>query len=250
MRRLEGKNAIVTGANGGIGNAVVHKFAEEGANVWAFVRNKSEEFENEIVHLGEQNNIWIKPVYCDISSQEAIKLAFSSIYKSHRDIDILANIAGISQNSTFMMTSMKEFQHIFDVNFFGAVYLTQLVLKRMIKSGGSIINMSSWSAEGTSQTESAYGASKAALVAFTRHLAAEMGRYNIRANAIEPGAIETDMIKNLDGVDRYYINRSALGRVGKAEEIADLVCYLASDESSYVNGVSIPVTGGGVEKNE
>lgn len=245
MKRLEGKNAIITGSNRGIGNAVVKKFASEGANIWAFARRQTEEFETSMRHLADINNVRIVPVYCDMSSEEEIKKAFMSVYRSHERIDILANIAGITQNETFMRTTMAAYRHIFDVNFFGSVYLTQLVLKRMIKdSGGSIINMASWSAEGSAMTESAYGPSKSALVGFTRHLAAEVGRYNIRVNAVEPGAIETDMMEGHDEDIQYHINRCALNRIGRPDEVANVCAFLASDESSYVNGTIIPVNGG------
>ena len=134
MRDLEGKNAIITGTNRGIGNAIMHAFALAGCNIWAGVRDvENKVFLDEIDTLAKENNINITPIYLEMSDENVIKDTFQKIYKSHVPIDILVNSAGIAEINLFSMTSMKKMREIFEVNFWGAVYLTQLVLKSMYK---------------------------------------------------------------------------------------------------------------------
>ena len=249
MRELEGKNAIITGTNRGIGNAIMHAFAAEGCNIWAGVRDlENVAFLDEISALSKENKVTITPVYFEMSDENVIKDTFQKIYKSHIPIDILVNSAGIMNLGSFSMTPMKEMRRIFEVNFWGAVYLTQLVLKSMYKArGGNIINMTSISGLDANQGNCSYGVSKAALIHFTKTLASEVGQSGIRVNAIAPGFANTDMLKEFENkMDtlHWIESRFAMPRYVKPEEIANLAVFLASERASFINGEVIRIDGG------
>lgn len=243
MRELEGKNAIVTGSNRGIGKAVVKKFAENGCSVWACARKYNKEFEEEMKELAEKNNVWIKPVYFDLRN---VKDGAKSIFIEKKPIDILINNAGIGHMELFCMTKMSRVQEIFDVNLFAAMELTQMTMRKMIrKKSGKIINISSTAADETYVGNAVYGASKAALNAFTKSLAAESLKYGITVNAIAPGLSDTDMSAVFEGNDPDEpIRRTALGRKIYPEEIANVIIVLLSDKTNIINGEVICANGG------
>lgn len=247
MKKLEGKNAIITGANRGIGYEIVKKFASEGCNIWACARIDSESFRNKISHISEKYDVNIEPIFFELTNPNEIKDGFQKIYKRKKNIDILVNAAGIVNVDLFQRTSMKKFREVFEVNYFGAVCLTQYVIKAMQRSkNGSIINIASISGIDANPTNCAYGSSKAAIIHFSQILASEMGSYNIRVNAVAPGPTNTDMIKVVEeavGHDNM-LSRCALARMAEPEEIANVVAFLGSDESSFISGQVIRVDGG------
>lgn len=247
MKKLEGKNAIITGANRGIGYEIVKKFASEGCNIWACARCDSEDFRNKISYISEQYDVNVEPIFFELANPNEIKEGFQQIYKKKRNIDILVNAAGVVNVDLFQRTSMKKFREVFEVNYFGAVCLTQYVIKVMQRvNNGSIINIASISGIDANPTNCAYGSSKAAIIHFSRILASEMGSYNIRVNAVAPGPTNTDMIKAVEeavGHDNM-LSRCALARMAEPEEIANVVAFLGSDESSFINGQVIRVDGG------
>lgn len=249
MRLLEGKNAIVTGANRGIGRAIVEEFAKNGCNVWAAARNvdAQSDFCKEMINISQECQVEIVPIQMDLSNPEIIKNSFREIYKTHRPVDILVNCAGVVNTDLFQMSSMDSMRSVFEVNYFGPVYLTQLVLKSMQRyNKGSIINVASISGLDANPTNCLYGSSKAALIQFSKILASEVGRSGIRVNAIAPGPTNTDMIKNVEDAvgEEGMLSRCAMSRCAEPEEIANVVTFLASDKSSFVNGQVIRVDGG------
>lgn len=249
MRELEGKNAIVTGANRGIGNVIIKELASRGCNIWAGARNVDEStvFYNETVSLSKEHGVEITPVFLEMSDEEVIKNTFKEIYKTHRSIDILVNCAGIVNTDLFQMTTIRKMREVFDVNFFGPAYLTQLVLKVMQKNKkGSIINVASIAGIDTNPTNCTYGSSKAAVIHFTKILASEVGQNGIRVNAVAPGPTRTDMIKSVVETvgEEQMLSRCAMSRCAEPEEIANVVCFLASDKASFINGQVIRVDGG------
>ena len=246
MEDLKGRSAVVTGANRGIVKAIVRKLAASGCNIWACARQKYDGFEEELSSVSQESGVEITPVYFDISDEDAIKEGFKQIYKSRKPIDILVNAAGVVNTDIFQMTPMKKLHEVFAVNFFGAVCLTQLVLKVMQRSGGSIINIASIAGLDTNPTNCTYGSSKAALIHFSKVLASEVSRYGIRVNAVAPGPADTDMVKTVKEAvgEEHLLERCAMERLAAPEEIANVVAFLASDSSSFVNGQVIRIDGG------
>jgi len=245
---LRGKSAIVTGCNRGIGKAIVEEFAKNGCNIWACARKESAEFEEHIAELSQENNVWIKPVYFDLSSEEAIKYGFKQIYKEKLPVDILVNNAGVTcKGGMFVRASVNDIRSLYEVNVFAVLTLTQLVLRLMMRQkAGSIVNIASVTGlEAEHHGELAYATSKAAIISFTRVLAAEMAIFGIRVNAIAPGYIDTDMtLPDRDLIIKNVLPHVAMGRLGQSEEIARAVKFLASEDASFVNGEILIVDGG------
>lgn len=199
---------------------------------------------------GSKYNIWIKRVYIDLSESESIKTGIKEIIKEKRSIDILVNAAGIvSPDRLFSMTNMLDIRKVMDVNFFSILETIQLVSRVMLRQrSGSIINVASVAAdcEDTSQLE--YAASKAALVCATKKLAREMGAVGIRVNAVSPGLTDTKMAQEIEDKTMSKINSGlTLRRLGRPEEIAKTIAFLASDDSSFINGENVKVDGGGFD---
>ena len=244
---LNGKTALVTGTNRGIGRAILERFAENRANIFAHARKETPEFIEGISRLSEKYNIAITPLYFDLADTTALKEEIKNkIFLPKQKIDILVNTAGIAHGGFFQMTPIAKIKEVFDINLFAQMEIIQLILKIMIKNQkGSIINLASVLGIDITAGSCAYGVSKAAFVAFTKTLAAEYAKYNIRVNAVAPGLIDTDMAKLMEeGAKNNLLNQSAMHRLGKPDEVADLVLYLASDKSSFINGQIIRVDGG------
>ena len=243
---LRDKNAIITGTNRGIGKAILEKFAENGCNIWACARRQDASFESYLEDLSKRYGVWMKPVYFELSSEESIRAGFKQIYQEKKAIDVLVNNAGIGHAALFQMTSVKTAREVFEIDFFSVFELTQLVLKVMSRQrSGSIINMASVSGLDGSPMDCSYGAAKAAVIAFTKSLAAEVGEAGIRVNAIAPGPTETEMLGMYkESVREQLRERNQLGRFIKPEEIAELVAFLASDRSLPINGQVIRADGG------
>lgn len=247
---LRGKNAIITGARSGIGFATLQLFAQRGVNCWAVVHRNDSEFGKQIQLLQEQNNVWVKQIYIDLGESESIKTGIKEIIKEKLPIDILVNAAGIvSPDRLFSMTNMLDIRKVMELNFFSILETIQLVSRVMLRQrSGSIINIASVAAdcEDTSQLE--YAASKAALVCATKKLAREMGAVGIRVNAVSPGLTDTKMAQEIEDETMSKINSGlTLRRLGRPEEIAKTIAFLASDDSSFINGENVKVDGGGFD---
>lgn len=244
---LENKTAVITGCNRGIGKEILKTFAENGANIFACVRRETDEFTERIKNLSEKNSVEITPLYFDMIDFAAMKNAVMQIRKTKKKIDILVNNAGARPQkvSAFQMTPLDNIRAVFDVNFFSAVQLTQYILKFM-QTGGSIINIASMAAFDGDVGQCAYASSKAALIGFTRNLSRELGKQNIRVNAVAPGLTDTDMgrANNTEGGADEFLKLATLNRWGKPDEIANAVLFLASDMSTFITGETIRVNGG------
>jgi len=243
---LEGKNAIITGCNRGIGKAILTVFAENGANILACVRKPNAEFEEYANELAKKNQIEITPLYFDLCDTAGIKSAVKEIRSTKKTVDVLVNNAGVSYNALFQMSSMDMLRETFEVNFFSIFLFTQYISKLMVaQKSGSIINIASTAGIDGNSGRSAYGASKAAIICMTKAIAAELGELGIRANSIAPGVTKTEMISNMsDEIITKTIEQSHLKRIGEPLEIAEAVLFLASDLSSYITGQVIRVDGG------
>ena len=240
------KNAIVTGANRGIGKEIVQLFAKNGINVWACARKKDEAFESEMDLISKQNDVWIKPVYFDLKDELETKMSIQSIVKEKKTIDILVNNAGIPHGGTLTMTSMESLKEVFQINYFSQVLIMQLVARQMMKQkSGNIINISSIGGVEVGPGYLAYGSSKAALIYATKTISKELGKYGIRVNAVAPGITETRMgnYKTQEEIEKS-INRCSLHRKAEPIEIAKCVLFLASEDSSFITGQTLIVDGG------
>ena len=246
MKRLEEKAVLVTGCNRGIGKAIAEKFASEGANLICAIRKENPKFKAEAERWAAQYGVNIDFVYFDLADEDSIKAAFKELNKEKRTIDILVNNAGIPAGGFLLMTSLAKVKEVMQVNFFSQILITQLVAKMMMKQKhGAIVNMSSVTALDNQGGWTAYGSSKGAMISFTRTAARELAPFGIRVNAVAPGLIDTQMGDEMD--EKYQaelISRSDLGRKGTPEEVANLVCFLASDEASYMTGQIIRIDGG------
>ncbi|MEA5136738.1 MAG: SDR family NAD(P)-dependent oxidoreductase [Candidatus Fimivivens sp.] len=244
---LNGKNAIITGSRRGIGHATVETFAKNGANVWACARKFDETFESDMNLLSEKYGVTVTPVYFDISSDGEMKKAVKQIQADKRSIDILVNNAAtVATSTSFAMTSMAKMEEIFAVNFFAQIRLTQYISRLMMRQkSGSIVNLVSIAALDGDPAQLEYVGSKAAMVGATKKLAIELGAYNIRVNAVAPGIIDTDMGYEMQReLMQATLQKTIMKRLGKTEEIADAISFLASDSASFITGQILRVDGG------
>lgn len=239
-------NVIITGSNRGIGKAMVETFAASGANIWACARKLTPEHESWLKETSEKNNVFIKPVYFELTDKDAINNGIKSVIDDGLPIDVLVNNAGISTVGLLSMSKVEDIEDIFAVNYFAMLRIIQRVSKRMARQKkGVIINMASLAGIEPQAGKIAYGSSKAAIILMTQCLAKELGPLGIRVNAIAPGPIETEMIHQYsDDLLKKLASESSLKRLGKPEEIARVALFLASDNASYINGEIIKVDGG------
>jgi len=245
---LSGKNAIVTGANRGIGRAIVERFAQNGAGIWAHARRKTPEFLTDMAAIAERCNVEIEPICFDMTDRLAMKDCVKQIASSPRPVDVLVNNAGVAHGGLFQMTSIETIREIFEVNLFSALELSQQVVRLMQRRrSGSIINIASLAGLELKPGNVAYGVSKAALIAATRTIAAELGGVGIRVNAIAPGLTDTDMAALMEPqAYRNMVERSSMKRLGRPTEIADVAVFLASDMASFVSGHVLRADGGAI----
>ncbi|MEH2945018.1 SDR family NAD(P)-dependent oxidoreductase [Lachnospiraceae bacterium KK002] len=244
---LQGKNAIITGARRGIGRAAVEIFAKYGANIWACARKKDNNFEQDMAQIAKAHGISIWPTYFELTNGDEIKDSVQDIKRERLPVHVLVNSAGIAEESSiFTMASMEKMHHVFEVNFFGMTLLTQYVSRLMIRQGGgSIVNIASVAGIDGRPAQYEYAGSKAAVIGGVRQLARELGSYNIRVNAVAPGIVDTDMGEQIsEKLKDEVIRNVIMKRVGKPEEIAEVIAFLSSDCSSYMTGQIVRVDGG------
>ena len=245
MNLIEGKTALITGANRGIGRSIALKFAEHGANI-AFsdiqYNEDSEQLEKELRAFG----IKAKGYASDASSFADSELLISKIMEDFQTIDILVNNAGITRDNLLLRMTELDWDRVINVNLKSVFNLTKAIQRVMIKQRfGSIINMSSVVGIEGNSGQSNYAASKAGIIGFTKSIAQELGSRNVRCNAIAPGYIETEMTARLpQDVRDQWIQDIPMKRAGTPDDVANLALFLASDLSSYINGQAIPVCGG------
>ena len=234
------KVAVVTGGASGIGLATTKKLLSEGANVVILDLKMDEEIINS---LGE-TALYLK---CDVSNEENVKNCIEEIIKKFNHIDYLVANAGIGGSASKPHeVSMDEWNKVISVNQTGIFLLNKYVINEMLKNGkGAVVNTSSMYGLVGSTTSFAYSASKGAINQMTRSLALTYARDNIRVNAIAPGYVDTPILSMVpDNIKEAMGNELPIGRLGKDTEIANLICYLLSDDASFITGAIIPIDGG------
>lgn len=246
-RLLENKVCIITGAAQGIGHAIAEKFAADGAIVYACdMKEGTMDFWAEV--CGIKYNTKVVPLYFDVTDASAVKNAFMSAFKTEGRIDALVNNAGVVFNKKIGMIMRPETELMFRVNVIAVIEMVQLVSRLMARNGGgSIVNIASVTAVLGSAGQSAYSATKGAIISFTKSAAKELAPSGIRVNAVAPGIVKTERFAELyeesgDKIDAR-ISKIALGRLGTPEDVADACAFLASNRASYISGQILGVDG-------
>ncbi|MBQ9244956.1 3-oxoacyl-[bacterium] len=237
----ENKVALITGASRGIGKACAIELAKSGYDV-AITYAGNDEAANKTIDELTALNVKAKAYKFDVSNKDACSNAVDTILKDFGKLDVLVNNAGITRDGLFMRMSAENWEAVINTNLSSAFYMTNPVIKTMIKQrSGCIINMSSIAGRMGNAGQANYSAAKAGLIGFTKSLSKELGSRNIRVNAIAPGFIQTDMTKGLDA--EKIIEHIPLKRLGLPEDIAKTVKFLAED-GTYITGQVIGVDGG------
>ncbi|NCX95050.1 MAG: 3-oxoacyl-[acyl-carrier-protein] reductase [Chitinophagia bacterium] len=246
MNLLANKVAIVTGGSRGIGEGIVRLFAGNGANV-AFTYLSSSTKADAIAEELSATGVKVKAYQCDAGDYAATEQFAAAVIKDFGTVDICVNNAGISKDNLLLRLSAEQWDDVMQANLKSLYNLTKQVIKPMMKArAGSIINLSSIVGLKGNAGQSAYAASKAGIIGFTKSIAQELGSRNIRCNAIAPGFIETDMTHYLKDGDaaQKWAEKIPLGRLGTTEDIAQAALFLASDHSRYITGQVLSVCGG------
>ena len=242
---LQNKVAIVTGGSRGIGLTVVKTFLQEGATV-VLCASRQETAEKAVAGIKELDpNAKVKGICPNLSNYADVKVAFDAVAEEYGRIDILVNNAGVSENTLFVNYTEEIFDRVMDLNVKGVYNCSKAVADRMIEQGGGcILNVSSMVSRYGQPAGIAYPTSKFAVNGFTLSLARELAPKGVRVNAVAPGITETDMVKALPKqVIEPLINSIPLRRIGKPEDIANALTFLASDKASYITGVVLSVDG-------
>lgn len=238
---LTGKNALITGASGGIGKAIAEKLYGLGANV-ALTGTREAVLNEVAASLGERAH----PIVCNLSDSEALDGLVPAAIEAMGSVDILVNNAGITKDNLFMRMKQEEWDDVIAVNLTAAFKLSKAVLRGMMKARhGRIIQITSVVGVTGNPGQGNYCATKAGIIGMSKSLAQEVASRNITVNSIAPGFIETAMTDVLDEKQHEAImNNVPAGRLGRPDEIASAVAFLASDEASYITGQTLHVNGG------
>jgi len=240
MKDLKNKNIIVTGATGGIGNSIIEKLNEYGANILAS-GTKDEKLKNLKSKFGN-----IKILKFDISQSDKVEEFIDNASRELGGIDCIVNNAGITQDNLSIRMSLDEWKKVIDINLTSTFLMSKFAIKKMLKNKkGKIINITSIVGHTGNIGQANYTASKAGIVAMSKSLAIEYAKKNININCISPGFIKTVMSDKID--DKFkeiIVSKIPSARLGEPEDIANAVLFLASDLSNYINGETIHVNGG------
>lgn len=243
---LNGKSALVTGGSRGIGKAIASELASLGANVLLTYARSKEPAENLAEELIKNYGVKAIAFQADASNAEQAQISIDQAIEHFGALDILVNNAGITQDSLLMRMSEDQWDAVIQNNLSSVFHYTKAATKSMMRARkGSIINISSVVGVTGNAGQANYAASKAGVIGFTKSIAKELGSRNIRINVVAPGYITTDMTEGLsEKVLEGIKAQTPLGRAGKADEIAKVVAFLASDASSYITGHVLHVDGG------
>lgn len=246
MKRFENKVAFITGGNSGIGKAVAVLMAREGAKIVIADIKENKETLEEVLKEGTDARF----IACDVSRAEEVEKAVNETVKEFGSLDVAVNNAGIVDASPIHEKSIDEWQKVININLNGVFYgmKYQIIQMRKQKSGGAVVNIGSIMSQVAEFGIASYASSKHGLVGLTKVAALENGTNNIRVNSIGPGYIETPLLMDnaaqSEEYRSYMESKHAMKRLGKPEEIAKAVLFLASEDASFCTGAYLPVDGG------
>ena len=241
MNDLKNKNIIVTGASGGIGNSIIKKFSEVGANILASGTRV------EKLEILKSQFKKIKILRFDISQSHKIEEFIENATKElGGSLDCIVNNAGITQDNLAIRMNLEEWQKVIDINLTSTFLMSKFAIKKMLKNkSGKIVNITSVVGHTGNLGQANYTASKAGIIAMSKSLAIEYAKKNININCISPGFIKTAMTDKIeDKFKEIIISKIPSARLGEAEDIANAVLFLSSNQSSYINGETLHVNGG------
>jgi 3-oxoacyl-[acyl-carrier protein] reductase len=242
-KKLEGKNALVTGGSRGIGAAIAKRLAEDGASV-AITYTKGADAASAVVKAIEKAGGKAIAIQADAADAKAVKDAVDKTAAAFGGIDVLVNNAGVAIPKKFEDTTLEELDRVIDINVRGVFVATQEALKHM-KDGGRIINIGSCVGERLMTPGLApYSATKGAVKMFTQGLSREVGGRGITVNNVQPGPIDTDLNPASGDWAEPQLANTALGRYGKVDEVAALVAFVAGPEAAYITGANLTIDGG------
>lgn len=243
--KMDKKIVFVTGSSRGIGRAIALAFAREGNIVITHASHESREAVQTLERVKRLSPKSIA-VYFDITDSQAVERGCTEILNRFGHVDILVNNAGIVRNVLFTKMSFEDWDIVMKTNVYGAFYVTKAILPAMIIAGwGRILFLSSISGVRGDFGQTNYSASKAALIGLTKSLAKEVARSGITVNAIVPGLVDTEILKDVPApYMESMVKQIPVGRKARPEEIASLAVYLASSEAGYITGAAIPINGG------
>jgi 3-oxoacyl-[acyl-carrier protein] reductase len=246
MKLLENKVALITGGSRGIGEAIVRRFAEQGAVIaFTYISESSAAKAEKLVEELTANGTSVKAFQSDAAKFSDAEKLITDVVKEFGRLDIVVNNAGITRDNLMLRMSEQQWDEVINTNLKSVFNITKHALRPMLKQrSGSIINMSSVVGVFGNAGQANYAASKAGIFGFSKSIAKEYGNRNIRCNAVAPGYIETEMTHVLsDEVKESFMKSIPLARMGKGEEVADACVFLGSDMSVYVSGQTISVCG-------
>lgn len=244
--KLNDKVAIITGSSKGIGYAIAQRLASEGCNLILNARNK-ESLQQAVEKIKESFPTQPNIMSCvgDVSKEEDVKKIYDFAIEKFGKIDILINNAGITKDNLILRMKVEDWEKVMDINLKSAFLTSKIFLKSILKTAGSIVNISSIIGEIGNAGQSNYAASKGGMIALTKSLAKEVASRNVTVNAITPGFIKTEMTEKLnENIQKKLIEEIPLKRIAGAEEVAGAVAFLVGDDAKYITGQVIAVNGG------
>ncbi len=245
QKELQGKVCLVTGATRGIGRATAMALADAGADV-LFSYAQSKEQALEVEKLLRDKGVRAQGYQANVASAEDVQAMAAQAQQNFGPISVLVNNAGITRDRSFLKMTHQMWDEVMRVNLDGLFHVTQAVLPKMLETGwGRIINVSSIIGQTGNFGQANYAATKGAAIAFTMSIAREVAKKGVTVNAVAPGFIETDMLKNVPAAALDQVRAmTPMGRLGKPEEIADAIVFLASPRASFITGQVLAVNGG------
>lgn len=245
---MKNKNVFITGGSRGIGKATVYELSQRGCNI-CFTYLKNEQLANNTINtlISQFPNQKFKAIKCDVSNYDSCQKAIKIVQEFFEDcIDILINNAGIINDSVLYMMSSEKWEEVINTNINSLYNITQpLIFDFLKKKNGVIVNVSSVAGVYGNIGQTNYSTTKAGIIGFTKSLSKEVGNQGIRVNAVAPGFIETDMAQTIDNQKlKEFTKNISLKRAGKVEEVAKVIAFLCSEDSSYITGQTLIIDGG------